>query len=67
MLLSSEVDIDKIQSASSELRNCIKSIEWDLEDLEQTISILYPLGTEIKIVTYPLHVFVCLSSVPDVA
>ena len=38
MLLESEVDIDKIQNASSELKNCIKSIEWDLEDLDQTIS-----------------------------
>lgn len=38
MLLDSEVDIDKIQNISLELRNCIKSIEWDLEDLDQTIS-----------------------------
>lgn len=38
MLLDSEVDIDKIQNVSSELKNCIKSIEWDLEDLDQTIS-----------------------------
>lgn len=40
MLLDSDVDIDKIQGVASELRNCIKSIDWDLEDLEQTISIL---------------------------
>ncbi len=40
MLLDSEADIDKVQSAASELKNCVKSIEWDLEDLEQTISIL---------------------------
>lgn len=40
MLLDSEADIDKIQSVGSELKNCIKSIEWDLEDLDQTISIL---------------------------
>lgn len=38
MLLESEVDIDKIQNVSTELKNCIKSIEWDLEDLDQTIS-----------------------------
>ncbi len=38
MLLDSEVDIDKIQNVSTELKNCIKSIEWDLEDLDQTIS-----------------------------
>jgi len=40
MLLDGEVEMDKIQGVASELRNCIKSIEWDLEDLEQTISIL---------------------------
>lgn len=39
MLLDSEADIDKVQGAGSELKNCIKSIEWDLEDLEQTIKI----------------------------
>lgn len=39
MLLDSDVDIDKIQGVASELRNCIKSIDWDLEDLEQTIKI----------------------------
>jgi len=38
MLLDNEVDIDKIQNVGSELKNCIKSIEWDLEDLDQTIS-----------------------------
>ena len=38
MLLDSEADIDKIQTVASELKNCIKSIEWDLEDLDQTIS-----------------------------
>ena len=38
MLLDSEVDIDKIQGVGTELKNCIKSIEWDLEDLDQTIS-----------------------------
>ena len=41
MLLDSEADIDKIQGVGSELKNCIKSIEWDLEDLDQTISILF--------------------------
>ena len=40
MLLDGEVEMDKIQGVASELRNCIKSIEWGLEDLEQTISIL---------------------------
>lgn len=36
--MESEVDIDKIQNVGTELKNCIKSIEWDLEDLDQTIS-----------------------------
>ena len=44
MLLDSEADIDKVQGVGSELKNCIKSIEWDLEDLEQTISILSHSG-----------------------
>lgn len=39
MLLDSDVDPDKVQSIGSELKNLIKSIEWDLEDLDQTISI----------------------------
>ncbi|XP_064395680.1 syntaxin-6-like [Halichondria panicea] len=39
MLLDSEADIDKVQGVATELKNCIKSIEWDLEDLEQTIKI----------------------------
>lgn len=43
MLLESQVDIDKIQNAGSELKNCIKSIEWDLEDLDQTISKFSPI------------------------
>ena len=39
MLLDSDVSPEKVQSVGSELRNLIKSIDWDLEDLEQTISI----------------------------
>ena len=39
MLLDSDVDPEKVQSIGSELNNLIKSIEWDLEDLDQTISI----------------------------
>ena len=33
-------DLAKLQSVATDLRNCFKSIEWDLEDLQQTISIL---------------------------
>jgi hypothetical protein len=39
MLLDSEVDPEKVQSVGSELKNLIKSIEWDMEDLDQTIKI----------------------------
>jgi hypothetical protein len=39
MLLDSDVDPEKVQSVGSELKNLIKSIEWDLEDLDQTIKI----------------------------
>lgn len=39
MLLDSDVDPEKVQSIGSELKNLIKSIEWDLEDLDQTIKI----------------------------
>jgi len=35
--LSRRDDYDRI---SNELRNSIRSIEWDLEDLEETINIL---------------------------
>ena len=43
MLLDSDVDPEKLQGIGSELKNLIKSIEWDLEDLDQTISILSDL------------------------
>eukprot|EP00731_Ephydatia_muelleri_P024810 Em0016g1081a len=32
-------DLTKLQSVATDLRNCFKSIEWDLEDLQQTINI----------------------------
>lgn len=38
MLLEDQTDLDKVQTASTDLRSCIKSIEWDLQDLEETIS-----------------------------
>ena len=44
MLLDSDVDPEKLQGIGSELKNLIKSIEWDLEDLDQTISILQDLA-----------------------
>ena len=30
----------QLQTITTELKNCLKSIEWDLQDLGQTISIL---------------------------
>ena len=38
MLLEDQSDLEKLQTASTDLRSCIKSIEWDLQDLEETIS-----------------------------
>ena len=58
MLLESEVDIDKIQNVGSELKNCIKSIEWDLEDLDQTISKLV-CGPRKKVVNCFLYLRNC--------
>lgn len=53
MLLDSEVDIDKIQNVGTELKNCIKSIEWDLDDLDQTISKL--LCPQLSILAVIIH------------
>ena len=55
MLLDSDVDPEKVQGIGSELKNLIKSIEWDLEDLDQTISI--PLYLSLP---YSVCVWVCV-------
>jgi syntaxin 6 len=39
MLIEDQTDFEKVQTASTDLRSCIKSIEWDLQDLEETINI----------------------------
>ena len=39
LLLEGKSDYEKLQSTTTDLRSCIKSIEWDLQDLEETISI----------------------------
>lgn len=31
---------DELEWSKNELRNCLRAIEWDLEDLQETISIL---------------------------
>lgn len=41
---------EEIDWTTNELRNSLRSIEWDLEDLDETINILYGHETE---VTYP--------------
>ena len=38
MQLESQQDLEKLQAATTDLRSCIKSIEWDLQDLDETIS-----------------------------
>lgn len=37
--LDGHTDLEKFQSATTDLRSCIKSIDWDLQDLEETITI----------------------------
>lgn len=39
--LRSQVSRDELDWSTNELRNCLRAIEWDLEDLSETISILY--------------------------
>lgn len=36
----SQVSRDELDWSTNELRNCLRAIEWDLEDLSETISIL---------------------------
>ena len=38
LLLEGKSEYEKLQSTTTDLRSCIKSIEWDLQDLEETIS-----------------------------
>ncbi|XP_003389021.1 PREDICTED: syntaxin-6-like [Amphimedon queenslandica] len=40
MLLEDQSDLEKTQGVSTDLRSCIKSIEWDLQDLDETISVV---------------------------
>ena len=37
MLLEAESDLEKLETVTTDLRSCIKSIEWDLQDLDETI------------------------------
>lgn len=38
--VSSSISKDELEWTTTELRNALRSIEWDLEDLEDTIDIL---------------------------
>jgi len=38
---TASVSKEEFNWTANELRNCLRSIEWDLEDLEETIYILY--------------------------
>lgn len=40
---SSNLHKDELEWTTTELRNSLRSIEWDLEDLEDTINILFYL------------------------
>lgn len=40
-LLESGADPGRVENAQAELSKALKSIEWDLQDLDQTISILF--------------------------
>ncbi|CAH0391243.1 unnamed protein product [Bemisia tabaci] len=46
---SSNLHKDELEWTTTELRNSLRSIEWDLEDLEDTISIVEKNPTKIKI------------------
>ena len=37
---ASSVSQEEFNWTTNELRNCLRSIEWDLEDLEETVHIL---------------------------
>lgn len=39
-VFDSQVSRDELDWSTNELRNCLRAIDWDLEDLSETISIL---------------------------
>lgn len=41
--ISTNLSKDELEWTKTELRNALRSIEWDLEDLEDTIDILFKL------------------------
>jgi Syntaxin 6, N-terminal len=41
---SSQTSQEDCEWTANELRNCLRSIDWDLEDLEETIHILFLLA-----------------------
>ncbi|CAL8332910.1 unnamed protein product [Lota lota] len=47
---STQVSRDELDWSTNELRNCLRAIDWDLEDLSETINILYRVSLSISIV-----------------
>jgi len=39
-LTGCQVSRDELDWSTNELRNCLRAIDWDLEDLSETINIL---------------------------
>lgn len=35
--LEAQSDLEKLETTTTDLRSCVKSIEWDLQDLDETI------------------------------
>lgn len=63
---STTVSKDEFEWTTTELRNSLRSIEWDLEDLEDTINILLftllymqtstPISLEIQLILFVLTI-----------
>lgn len=58
-LIDSEADPGRIENAQTELNKALKSIEWDLQDLDQTISISSLCRGNIAIIVAALGLCEC--------
>lgn len=54
--LWSQVSRDELDWSTNELRNCLRAIDWDLEDLSETISILLNRTKSLSIIL-TTHIF----------
>ena len=62
MLLEGQSEFEKLQSTTTDLRSCIKSIEWDLQDLDETISMLKLIIFDDIAVKYNIYyIYTCLN------